>query len=87
MSAAELVTGALQDRGRAVTVGTRTFGKGAVQMPTQLPDGSVAELTVGTYRTPEGRSIDGSGITPDLTAGDGVEERALGVLGGLGVGP
>ncbi|MFD2121902.1 S41 family peptidase [Streptomyces cirratus] len=87
MSAAELVTGALQDRGRAVTVGTRTFGKGTVQMPTQLPDGSVAELTVGTYRTPAGRSIDGRGITPDLTAADGAEERALGVLGGLGVGP
>lgn len=87
MSAAELVTGALQDRGRAVTVGTRTFGKGAVQMPTELPDGSVAELTVGTYRTPGGRSLDGGGITPDLAAGDGAEERARTVLGGLGVGP
>ncbi|WP_327283661.1 MULTISPECIES: S41 family peptidase [unclassified Streptomyces] len=86
MSAAELVTGALQDRGRAVAVGTRTFGKGSVQMPTQLPDGSVAELTVGTYRTPAGRSLDGNGITPDLAAGDGVEERARAVLGGLGVG-
>ncbi|MFJ3205442.1 S41 family peptidase [Streptomyces sp. NPDC086989] len=86
MSAAELVTGALQDRGRAVAVGTRTFGKGSVQMPTQLPDGSVAELTVGTYRTPAGRSLDGNGITPDLAAGDGVEERARTVLGGLGVG-
>ncbi|MEU7556441.1 S41 family peptidase [Streptomyces sp. NPDC044571] len=87
MSAAELVTGALQDRGRAVAVGTRTFGKGSVQMPTPLPDGSVAELTVGTYRTPAGRSLDGSGITPDLAAGEGVEERAHTVLGGLGVGP
>ncbi|MEV6953871.1 S41 family peptidase [Streptomyces sp. NPDC051183] len=87
MSAAELVTGALQDRGRAVTVGTRTFGKGSVQMPTQLADGSVAELTVGTYRTPAGRSLDGSGITPDLAATDGAEERARAVLGGLGVGP
>ncbi|MGW7194147.1 S41 family peptidase [Streptomyces sp. NPDC054838] len=87
MSAAELVTGALQDRGRAVLVGTRTFGKGAVQMPTELPDGSVAELTVGTYRTPEGRNIDGRGIEPDLTAADGAEDRALRVLGGLGVGP
>ncbi|MFF1559227.1 S41 family peptidase [Streptomyces sp. NPDC058279] len=86
MSAAELVTGALQDRGRAVTVGTHTFGKGAVQMPTRLPDGSVAELTVGTYRTPQGRGIDGTGIAPDLTAGDGVEDRARRVLGGLGVG-
>ncbi|MFJ3965329.1 S41 family peptidase [Streptomyces sp. NPDC090036] len=87
MSAAELVTGALQDRGRAVAVGSRTFGKGSVQMPTELPDGSVAELTVGTYRTPAGRSLDGDGITPDVTAGDRVEERAVTVLGGLGVGP
>ncbi|MEW2417780.1 S41 family peptidase [Streptomyces sp. NPDC046866] len=87
MSAAELVTGALQDRGRAVAVGTRTFGKGSVQMPTELPDGSVAELTVGTYRTPAGRVLDGSGITPDLAAADGAEERARTVLGGLGVGP
>ncbi|MFI1285452.1 S41 family peptidase [Streptomyces sp. NPDC020858] len=87
MSAAELVTGALQDRGRAVAVGSRTFGKGSVQMPTELPDGSVAELTVGTYRTPAGRSLDGSGITPDVAAGDRVEERAVTVLGGLGVGP
>ncbi|MFD0271824.1 S41 family peptidase [Streptomyces sp. NPDC127106] len=86
MSAAELLTGALQDRGRAVAVGTRTFGKGAVQMPTQLPDGSVAELTVGTYRTPAGRSLDGKGITPDLAAGTAVEERARAVLGGLGAG-
>ncbi|UQX01386.1 S41 family peptidase [Streptomyces sp. RerS4] len=87
MSAAELVTGALQDRGRAVTVGTRTFGKGTVQMPTELPGGSVAELTVGTYRTPAGRSLDGAGITPDLEAGERAEERARAVLGGLGVGP
>lgn len=86
MSAAELVTGALQDRGRAVTVGTRTFGKGSVQMPTPLPGGAVAELTVGTYRTPAGRSLDGGGITPDLAAGDGAEERARTVLGGLGAG-
>ncbi|MFJ8018077.1 S41 family peptidase [Streptomyces sp. NPDC096339] len=87
MSAAELVTGALQDRGRAVAVGSRTFGKGSVQMPTELPDGSVAELTVGTYRTPGGRSLDGAGITPDVAAGERVEERAAAVLGGLGVGP
>lgn len=86
MSAAELLTGALQDRGRAVAVGTRTFGKGSVQMPTELPDGSVAELTVGTYRTPAGRSLDGGGITPDLAASDRVEDRARTVLSGLGAG-
>ncbi|MEU5916084.1 S41 family peptidase [Streptomyces sp. NPDC047141] len=84
MSAAELLTGALQDRGRAVTVGSRTFGKGSVQMPSALPDGSVAELTVGHYRTPAGHTVDGRGITPDLTADAGAEERARTVLSGLG---
>ncbi|MFD8939401.1 S41 family peptidase [Streptomyces sp. NPDC059578] len=69
MSAAELLTGALQDRGRAVVVGSRTFGKGSVQLPSALPDGSVAEITVGHYRTPSGRALDGEGITPDLEAG------------------
>ncbi|GGV88557.1 peptidase S41 [Streptomyces gelaticus] len=86
MSAAELLTGALQDRGRAVTVGSRTFGKGSVQMPSKLPGGSVAELTVGHYRTPAGRGVDGRGITPDLTVGSGAEQRAETVLSGLGGG-
>ncbi|MCC3653631.1 MULTISPECIES: S41 family peptidase [Streptomyces] len=83
MSSAELLAGALQDRGRAVVVGTETFGKGSVQMPEELPDGSVAELTVGHYRTPSGRSVDGEGITPDLVAREGAEERARTVLTGL----
>ncbi|CAM5231259.1 S41 family peptidase [Streptomyces narbonensis] len=86
MSAAELLTGALQDRGRAVTVGSRTFGKGSVQMPSALPDGSVAELTVGHYRTPAGHAVDGRGITPDLAAAEKAEERARTVLSGLGGG-
>ncbi|MCX4575313.1 S41 family peptidase [Streptomyces sp. NBC_01571] len=84
MSAAELLTGALQDRGRAVVVGTRTFGKGSVQMPSALPGGSVAELTVGHYRTPSGHGVDGRGITPDLEADAGAVERAETVLSGLG---
>ncbi|MFK4148111.1 S41 family peptidase [Streptomyces sp. NPDC004065] len=84
MSAAELLAGALQDRGRAVVVGSRTFGKGSVQMPSRLPDGSVAELTVGHYRTPSGRAVDGRGITPDLDAGPDALSRARTVLGGLG---
>ncbi|MFJ1615555.1 S41 family peptidase [Streptomyces sp. NPDC088251] len=86
MSAAELLTGALQDRGRAVTVGSRTFGKGSVQMPSKLPGGSVAELTVGHYRTPAGRGVDGRGITPDLAVSSGAEQRAETVLSGLGGG-
>lgn len=84
MSAAELLTGALQDRGRAVVVGSRTFGKGSVQMPSRLPDGSVAELTVGHYRTPSGRTVDGRGITPDLETEADTLRRAETVLTGLG---
>lgn len=84
MSAAELLTGALQDRGRAVVVGSRTFGKGSVQMPSRLPGGSVAELTVGHYRTPSGRGVDGRGITPDVEAGTAALDRATTVLRGLG---
>ncbi|MFB8218947.1 S41 family peptidase [Streptomyces anulatus] len=86
MSAAELLTGALQDRGRAVTVGTPTFGKGSVQMPSELPGGSVAELTVGHYRTPAGRNVDGRGITPDLVVEERAQQRAETVLSGLGGG-
>ncbi|MER5339968.1 MULTISPECIES: S41 family peptidase [Streptomyces] len=84
MSAAELLTGALQDRGRAVVVGSRTFGKGSIQMPSRLPDGSVAELTVGHYRTPAGHAVDGRGITPDLEVDAEALERAETVLSGLG---
>ncbi|WP_345623353.1 S41 family peptidase [Streptomyces ziwulingensis] len=87
MSAAELLTGALQDRGRAVVLGSRTFGKGSVQMPSRLPGGAVAELTVGHYRTPSGRGVDGRGITPDLDvdpARPAALDRAETVLSGLG---
>ena len=83
MSAAELAVGALQDRGRALTVGSRTFGKGSVQKPSKLADGSVAELTVGHYRTPAGHSLDGRGITPDLAVTARAKERAQTVLSGL----
>ncbi|MFD7667565.1 S41 family peptidase [Streptomyces sp. NPDC059788] len=86
MSAGELLAGALQDRARAVLVGTPTFGKGSVQLPSELPDGSVAELTVGHYRTPSGRTVDDRGITPDLVAEDDAPARARTVLSGLGGG-
>ncbi len=65
-SAAEVVTAALQDRDRAVVVGSRTFGKGSVQEPARLSDGSAIELTVGRYLTPERARIDGVGIDPDV---------------------
>ncbi len=87
-SAAEVVAGALQDRGRAVVVGSRTFGKGSVQEPNRLADGSAIEITVGHYATPSGRALEGVGIEPDVelpaTADpELVERRALEVLGGL----
>jgi carboxyl-terminal processing protease len=85
MSSAEMLTGALQDRNRAVIVGSRTFGKGTVQMPSEQPDGSVAELTVGHYETPSGRTIDENGIVPDLVVapGEDAEEKAASVVGGV----
>jgi carboxyl-terminal processing protease len=87
-SAAEVVAGALQDRNRAVIVGSRTYGKGSIQEPTTLSDGSALELTVGRYLTPSGRSLDGVGIDPDVLvstkAGSAsAEQRALEVLRGL----
>jgi len=87
-SAAEIVAGALQDRGRAVLIGSRTFGKGSVQAPTRLSDGSALELTVGHYLTPAGRSLDGVGIEPDVAVparapAAQFEERAIEVLSGL----
>ena len=87
-SAAEVVAGALQDRNRAVVVGTRTYGKGSVQEPSTLSDGSALELTVGRYLTPSGRSLDGVGIEPDVLVPAGAatevaERRAIDVLTGL----
>jgi carboxyl-terminal processing protease len=87
-SAAEVVAAALQDRSRAVVVGSRTFGKGSVQEPIQLPDGSAIEFTIGRYLTPTGRVIDGRGIEPDVLVDassdpEVAEQRALEVLRGL----
>ncbi len=65
-SAAEIVAGALQDNGRALIIGTKTFGKASVQTVIPLDDGSALKLTTARYYTPKGRSIQAEGIKPDV---------------------
>ncbi|MEX2606313.1 MAG: S41 family peptidase [Kiritimatiellia bacterium] len=64
-SASEIVSGALQDYGRAVLVGQTTFGKASVQSIVPLPDGSALKLTTASYHTPHDREIHEKGIEPD----------------------
>jgi len=83
-SAAEVIAGALQDRNRAVIIGEKSYGKGTVQEIIDLVDGSKLEITIGKYRTPNGRVIDQVGISPDLLIPDEEEiSKALLVLSGL----
>ena len=66
-SASEIVAGALQDHGRAVVLGMQTFGKGSVQTILPLESGAALRLTTALYFTPNGRSIQVTGVTPDIT--------------------
>jgi carboxyl-terminal processing protease len=65
-SASEIVAGALQDNGRAVIMGTKTFGKGSVQTIMPMSNGAALKLTTARYFTPSGRSIQATGIEPDI---------------------
>jgi len=74
-SASEIVAGALQDHGRALVLGTNSFGKGSVQTVEPLRDGSGLKLTIARYYTPNGHAIQTKGIIPDIV----VEQRYVSV--------
>lgn len=78
-SASEIVAGALQDHGRAIIMGTQSFGKGSVQSVLPLDDSRAIKLTTSRYFTPSGRSIQAQGIAPDIVVDDAfVTRRARG---------
>ncbi len=100
-SASEIVTGALQDTGRAEVIGEKTFGKGVFQQVLELSDGGALDITAGQYFTPKGRNLGGkgvktgAGISPDIKAKDDPDtpkkdealDKALSVVAGEKVPP
>ena len=76
-SAAEIVAGALQDHGRAVIMGTRSFGKGSVQTVLPLNNERAIKLTTSLYFTPSGQSIQAQGIMPDIVVDEALVTRPM----------
>lgn len=73
-SASEILAGAFQDYDRALVIGTNTFGKASVQSIIEMSDGSAVKLTTARYYTPLGRSIQGTGVKPDIIVESGTVE-------------
>ncbi len=73
-SASEILAGALKDNGRAIVVGTRTYGKGLVQEINRLPGGAAIHITVSKYLTPSGTDINKVGVAPDIQVGKKEEQ-------------
>ena len=65
-SGSEVLAGALRDHGRAVLIGENTFGKGSVNLPQGLADGSGLYYTIGRWYSPNGHLIEGEGLAPDI---------------------
>jgi carboxyl-terminal processing protease len=65
-SASEVVSGAIQDQERGVLIGTQTFGKGSINHYRELSDGSAVYISIARWYTPNGRQIEGNGLTPDI---------------------
>lgn len=74
-SASEIVSGCLQDYGRATLIGTKSYGKGSVQAQYPMSDGSAVILTIEHYKTPKGHDINGIGLTPDITVKMNVNDQ------------
>lgn len=78
-SASEILAGALKDNGRAVIVGTRTYGKGLVQEINRLPGGAAIHITVSRYLTPSGADINKIGVAPDIQVGKKDEQMKVAI--------
>lgn len=74
-SASEVLSGALQDHDRSVLVGTTTFGKGSVNLPKRLNNGSGLYFTIGRWYSPDGRLIEGKGLEPDIRVAAGTNDN------------